>query len=173
MRNSALAVAALPAQLARHTYFRDRLLAEIPDLDSEALADTLESITDLREMLAEVIRSALEDEALATGLSTRLADMKARLDRLTLRAKRKRALALGAMQEAQIPKLTEADFTASLRQGNVTLEVSSEELIPVDYWRPQPPKLDRQGLLTALKSGAAISGAFLAPPQAQLSVRAK
>ena len=68
-------------------------------------------------MLAEVIRSALEDEALVCGLSTRLSDMKARLERLETRAKRKRELALQAMSEAEIAKLMEADFTASLRQG--------------------------------------------------------
>ena len=59
-----------------------RIACRIPDLDAETLADTLEGITDLREMLAELIRSALEDEALAEGLSTRLNDMKARFERL-------------------------------------------------------------------------------------------
>jgi hypothetical protein len=124
-------------------------------------------------MLAEVIRSALEDEALAAGLSTRLSDMKTRLERLETRARRKRELALKAMNEAEIPKLTVDDFTASLRQGAPTLEVVEETKIPAAYWKPQPPKLDRQGLLAALKAGTAIEGAALAPPYLQLSVRTK
>src|SRR5918999_3753923 len=119
--------AVLPAELARHKVLRTRLLAEIPDLDAETLADTLEGITDLREVLAEVLRSALDDEALAGGLSARLSDMKARLDRLETRARRKRQLVLNAMIEADIAKLPEADFTASLRQGTPTLEVIAEE----------------------------------------------
>ena len=164
---------ALRGELRNYTYFRDRLLAEIPDLDSETLADTLEGITDLREMLAEVLRSALEDEALAAGLSTRLSDMKARLERLEMRAKRKRQLALAAMTEAEIAKLIEADFTASVRHGAATLEVVAEEKIPAAYWKPQLPKLDRQGLLAALKAGTTIEGAALAPPQLQLSLRTK
>src|SRR5688572_16255528 len=82
----------LGAQLSRHKMLRSRLLAEIPDLDAETLADTLEGLTDLREMLAELIRSALEDEALAAGLSTRLSDMKVRLERFETRARRKRQL---------------------------------------------------------------------------------
>jgi hypothetical protein len=165
--------AALPAELARHKVLRTRLLAEIPDIDAETLADTLEGITDLREVLAEVLRSALDDEALAGGLSVRLSDMKARHERLETRAKRKRQLVLQAMIEADIAKLAEADLTASLRQGTPTLEVISEDQIPAAYWKPQPPKLDRQGLLSALKAGAPIDGAALAAPQVQLSVRTK
>jgi hypothetical protein len=152
---------------------RNQLLAEFPDLDDETLHDTLEGITDLKEMLAEVVRSALDDEALAGGLSTRLSDMKARLERLEERAKRKRQLVLRAMAEAQISKLAEADFTASLRTGAPTLDVVAEDKIPAAYWKPQPPKLDRQSILSALKTGAEVEGTCLIPPQPQLSVRTK
>lgn len=152
---------------------RDQLLAEFPDLDDETLHDTLEGITDLRQMLAEVVRSALDDEALAGGLSTRLSDMKARLERLEERAKRKRQLVLRAMADTDIPKLAESDFTASLRSGVPTLEVSAEDKIPAAYWKPQPPKLDKQGIIAALKTGATIEGAALNPSQLQLSVRTK
>jgi len=160
-------------ELSLHTVHRDRLLAQFPDLDDQTLADTLEGITDLREMLAEVIRSALEDEAMAAGLSTRLGDMKARLDRFTTRAKTKRSLVLDAMTAAEISKLAEPDFTASTRAGAPALEVTSDEQIPSLYWKPQLPKLDRQGLLAALKDGVAIDGVELAPRAMQLSVRTK
>ncbi len=122
--------AALPSEASRYTVLRDRLLAEIPDLDEDTLADTLEGITDLKEMLAELVRSALDDEALAAGLSTRLCDMKARLERLETRARRKRQLVLEAMTQAELKRLEEADFTASLRQSAPTLEVVAEEQDP-------------------------------------------
>src|SRR3954468_21170250 len=86
-------------------HLRERLLAVLPAIDQETLTDTLEGITDVREMLAEIIRSALDDEALAAGLSTRLSEMKARIERFETSAKRKRELALKAMDEADIPKL--------------------------------------------------------------------
>jgi hypothetical protein len=60
---------------------------------------TLRRITDLHEMIAAVIRSALVDEALGAGLRSRLDDMKERLSRLDLRASKKRELALHAMSE--------------------------------------------------------------------------
>jgi len=160
-------------EASRYQLTRDRLLAQFPDLDDETLADTLEGITDLREMLAEVIRSALEDEAMAAGLSTRLADMKARHERFANRAKAKRSLVLDAMTAAEISKLTEPDFTASTRASRPALEVISEERIPNLYWKPQLPKLDRQGLLAALKDGATIDGVELGPRSMQLSVRTK
>ena len=160
-------------ELSKFRLLRDRLLAEIPDLDPETLADTLEGITDLKEMLAELVRSALEDEAVAAALSTRLSDMKARFERFEMRAARKRQLAMRAMCEADIDKLDQPDFTASLRQAAPALEVVAEDKIPASYWKPQPFKLDRQGLLQALKSGTAIDGACLAPPQPCLSVRTK
>jgi hypothetical protein len=167
------AVQHLTSELPKYVILRDQLRAEFPDIDDETFADTLEGITDLREMLAEVVRSALDDEALAGGLSTRMADMKARLERFEARARRKRELALRAMAEAEIPKLAEPDFTASLRQGAPKLEVIAEDKIPAAYWKPQPPKLDKQGLLAALKVGTAIEGASLMAAQMQLSVRTK
>ena len=48
-------------------------------MDEETVLDTLEGITDLHEMIAAVIRSALVDEALHAGLRFRLDDMKERL----------------------------------------------------------------------------------------------
>ena len=99
--------------------------------------------------------------------------MKARLERLEARAARKRQLVRTAMAEAEIKKIEEADFTASLRQGAPRLEIVAEDKIPVAYWKPQPAKLDRQGLLTALKNGVDIDGVALAAPALQLSVRTK
>jgi hypothetical protein len=137
------------------------------------LLDTLEGITDLHEMIAAVIRSALVDEALHAGLRGRLGDMKERLSRLEVRAGKKRELALHAMSEAGLAKLEQPDFTASTRAGSAALIVVSEQTIPPAYWLPQPPKLDRQGLLGELKRGATIAGAELSNPKPVLMVRTK
>ncbi len=163
----------VPAELARHNHLRAKLLADIPDLDSETLGDTLEGLTDLREILAEVLRSALDDEAMLQGLTQRIADMRTRHERLEERARRKRRMVLTAMVDADIPKLTAPDLTASVRQGAPTLEIGAEDRIPAAYWKPQPSKLDRQGVLAALKAGVVIEGAALLPPQPQLSIRTK
>lgn len=168
-----IADALVPSEIQRYTFMRTQLMSAFPALDDETLEDTLEGITDLKQMLAEVIRSALDDEALANGLSTRLSEMKARLERLEQRARRKRQLVLRAMAECEIVKLQEPDFTASARSGAPTLEIVAEDKIPAAYWKPQPPKLDKQSILAALKSGAEVEGAKLSPSQFQLSVRTK
>ena len=148
-------------------------MAYDPTLDEETLADTLEGITDLHEMIAAVIRSALVDEALQGGLRSRIEDMRQRLARLEERGSKKRQLALEAMTEVGLSKLEQPDFTASARAGSPSLVVVAEQAIPEAYWVPQPPKLDRQLLLAELKRGREIPGAQLGNPKPTLAVRTK
>ena len=160
-------------EVSKYQLFRQRLLTDFPSTDEETLLDTLEGITDLHEMIAAVIRSALVDEALEAGLRIRLDDMKRRLSRLEERAAKKRQLALDAMTEVGLSKLEQPDFTASARAGLPSLVVIAEETIPQVYWVPQPPKLDRQAILGELKRGAGIPGAQLSNPKPVLMVRTK
>ena len=61
----------LKIETSKYQALRERLLADWPTIDEECLLDTLEGITDLHEMIAAVIRSALVDEALHSGLRFR------------------------------------------------------------------------------------------------------
>jgi Siphovirus Gp157 len=163
----------LSVETTKYLQLKERFLVNYPQADEATLLDTLEGITDLHEMIAAVIRSALVDEALQSGLRRRLDDMKERMSRLEVRVSKKRELALHAMTEAGLSKLEQPDFTASTRAGCPALLVLSEETIPPAYWLPQPPKLDRQGLLGELKQGAAIPGTELSNPKPVLMVRTK
>ena len=92
-------VPVLKAEVQIYNCLRQKVMDQYLDLDDETIWDTLEGITDLHEMIAAVIRSALVDEALHAGLRFRLDDMRERLSRLELRASKKRELALEAMTE--------------------------------------------------------------------------
>jgi len=163
----------LTQEIPHYQYLRERLKAEFPDADEETLQDTLEGLSNLTEMIAAVLRSRLDDLDLAKALRERIAEMQARLGRLQYRAEKKRDLVTSVMERAEIRKITEPDFTVSLRPTPPALVVLAEDEIPEDYWRPQPAKLDRQGLLTALRTGEAIPGARLGNGSVTISVRTK
>ncbi len=59
-------------ELCHHRYLRERLEEEFPDADEETLHDTLEGMTNLTEMLAEVVRSCLEDQSLVSAPRSRV-----------------------------------------------------------------------------------------------------
>ena len=157
----------------RYRAIRDRIRAEDPQIDETTLADTVEGLTDLHEIVAAIIRSALSDEALATGLKCRIADMQGRLDRLEDRLAKRRKIAKDVMVELDLKKITAPDFTVSIRPGMPTLLVLDEAAIPNLYWLPSAPRLNRQGLLSELKDGADIKGVSLSNPEPVLSVRTK
>jgi hypothetical protein len=163
----------LATEKSNYALLKQRLLSDFPALDKETLQDTLEGITDLHEMIAAVIRSALVDEALAGGLRFRIDEMRQRFSRVEESAGKKRQLALEVMSEVGLTTLKQADFTASVRSGSPSLVVTGEEIVPKAYWISQAPKLDRQALLCQLKRGIPISGATLSNPQPVLVVRTK
>jgi hypothetical protein len=152
---------------------RDRIRAEDPQIDDQTLADTVEGLTDLHEIVTAIIRSALADEALATGLKGRIAEMEERLARLQHRASKRRQIAKDVMVELDLKKIEAPDFTASIRPGMPALMVIDEAAVPSIYWEPREPRLNRQGLVTDLKQGAEITGVALANPEFVLSVRTK
>jgi Siphovirus Gp157 len=152
---------------------RDRILCEDPHIDEQTLADTVEGLTDLHEILGAIIRAALADQALASGLNGRIGEMEARRDRLQDRATKRRQIAKDAMVELDLKKLTAPDFTASIRPGTPALMVIDEAAVPSIYWEPREPRLNRQELATDLKQGAEIAGVTLSNPEPVLSVRTR
>ncbi len=135
--------------------------------------DTLEGLSSLTDSLAELLRSSLEDQTFASALRSRISDMQERCARIEERARKKRDLVCTVMEEADLKKLMEPDFTVSLRPARAPLMIIDEAAIPGDYWRPQPAKLDRVGLISALSNGRDIPGAVLGNPPMTISVRTK
>lgn len=162
-------------EFAATTYraIRDRIRAQDPQIDEQTLADTVEGLTDVHEILAAIVRAALADEAMVTGLKCRLAEMQDRLNRLQDRAAKRRQIAKDAMIELDLKKLTAPDFTASVRPGMPALVVLNKDAVPKTYWEPGEPRLRRQVLASDLKGGAEVAGATLSNPEPVLSVRTR
>ena len=168
-----LSPAILANAVARYGSLAEELKASFADIDDETLADTLEGLSELPELLTAIMRSCLLDEAFAVGLKGRLTEMKERLDRLVDRSSRKRELVCTSMLRSGLAKLMAEDFAVSVRQGLPRLEVPDETKISQIYLIPQPPRLDRAGLLSALKRGEVVEGASLIEGPPHLQVRVK
>ncbi len=163
----------LQQEKAKFKAYRDVLANKMRDLDDDVLVDTVDGMTNLSEMLAEIIRSRLDDLSLCEALRTRIRDMQGRLARISERAERKQRLVSATMEDVGLSKVVEADFTLSLRAQPPKLQVTDETVVPSEFWRPQAPKLDRQSLLAALKGGETVPGASLDNGGMTISVRTK
>jgi hypothetical protein len=152
---------------------KERLRAEDPEIDERTLADTVEGLTDLPEILAEIVRAACKDEDEAElVLKKKIADMTERRARFNDRAERRRNMVRDAMDRVGMKSLVMADFTASIRKGAPHVVVVDEALIPQTFWE-QRPHLRKRELLDALKDGEQIEGATLSNPGMTLSVRTR
>ncbi len=163
----------LTHELTYHEHLREQIRNDFPDIDEETLADTVEGLTNLNEMLGAVVRSHLDDMAIVDALKSRVADMQDRLSRIGKRAEKKREIVTSVMEQAELKKLAEADFTVSLRASSAPLVVTEEGDVPEPFWKPQAPKLDRLGLIAALKTGKQVPGAVLGNPRMAIAIRTK
>ena len=157
----------------RFTELRRRLIEADPDIDETTLLDTLEGATDLKEAIGEVVRSALDDEAMVSGLKGRLEDLKARLERMKTRIDKKRQVVLAVMEETGLDRLSEPDFTVSLRISPPGVVITCEDDIPEWFWVPQDPRLDKRAILETIRAGTAVSGAQLGNSRVSLAVRTR
>ena len=159
--------------LSTYNAIREQIVALEADIDEETLADTLEGLTDLHEVIAAVVRAAVVDEALVDGLKRHMQALQERMRRISERAGERRRIARDAMVEADLKKITTSDFTVSLRPSSPRAIIIDEQEVPNDFFKAQAPKLDKVSILGALKSGTPVPGATLSNQESVLSVRVK
>ena len=116
----------LVSEHSRYAELRRRLIEADPEIDETTLLDTLEGATNLNEAIGEVIRAALEEEALADRLKDRMGAMRERLERIEAACANKREVAQAVMEDAGIEKILEPDFTVSLRVSPPSVAVVNE-----------------------------------------------
>lgn len=113
------------------------------------------------EQRVEVIK--IEEERLA-----------ARRKRLDARVKWMKQYAVTALLSADRPKLEGTLFTLAVQKNPDSVEISVlPDALPAEFVRviPETREPDRKAMLTALKAGATIPGATIAPPTYHLRIR--
>ena len=127
----------LTSAFSHYEYLRNQLETQYPDADEETLLDTLEGITDLHEAIATVMRARLNDLTLSSALKSRIGNMQERLSRIDTRVEAMKEAIVTVMDRAGIKKITDPEFTLSLRPVSPGLELTDETLIPEEFWTPQ------------------------------------
>lgn len=112
----------LEAAVATHLALREQLKAEYAlDDDDQALIDTLDGISDLKELIAYAARQARYEEKQADACKALIAEMQERKKRREEKADKLRAAIIAAMEAAGEKKIDAADTTISIRPGKKKL----------------------------------------------------
>ena len=141
-----------PVSILAATYKRIKaeLLAEYPDLadDAEALADTLDGLTEAGDVVASLVRRAREAEAFAAANKRLAKDYQERASYLELRSDRLRASALSLMEAMGEKKIKRPEFTVSITHTKGQLEVYDEDQLPEGFFKYRR-EVDRTALAAA------------------------
>lgn len=142
--------------------------------DDEALVlDTIEGETSLFETLDAMLERINLDGAMLDAIDAAKGNLDARAQRVKRRVESYRAMIEQAMSIAELPKLERPVATLTLSARAPTLVVVEEADIPVSWWKPADPTLDKKGLLAALKDGQAIPGVALNNAAPSVTIRVK
>lgn len=165
----------LAIEATKVALLRARLLELYPELgeDAQALADTLEGMTDFNDMVCAVIDSAENDASMVRALENRVNDMNCRMTRLMDREDRKRRAVGQAMEAAGVRKIEAPEFTISLRALPPKVLVTDETRIPSEFWEEKTVKTLNKTLLKEALETDTVPGAELSNGGASLTIRTK
>ena len=156
---------------------RDDLLAKYHELhdDEQALADTLEGLTNFDAMVSAIILSSLEDKVMAAAIDARLEDLTMRGQRYLHREAKKRELAADIMALSGTRKITHAEFTASLKASPPRVIITEECDVPDEFKKIVPAtwNFDKKAIRDVLQSGQPVPGATLSNQPDTIQIRTK
>lgn len=141
--------------------------------DDEVWLMSLESETDINELLTSVVRQIEDTKALVIGTKDRFEELKARKDRFERRVEALRDLAFKMMQAAELAKAELPEATLSLRAGQQQLiGDNNPEALPDEFCKVSR-SLDRTKIKDALKAGQTVPGFELSNSPPSLTIRIK
>lgn len=148
-------------------------IREIVHDDEEARVDAVEGETSLLEAIDAAVDEIDQCEAMQEAIKTRVKHLNARAERFENKAARLKLAIIAAMQAIELKKLQRPSATLSLPKTRDRLVIVDESAIPSEWQKEQPVefKLDKAGLLAALKEGAKIPGTDIGQTDQTVSIR--
>lgn len=155
-----------------HTALKSALIEQHASLgdDTEALADTLEGISEFPDLVDWALVKIGEDEALAEAAKELAATYAARAKAATERAGKMRGHLLTAMQAAGETSMKRPAGTISIRAGRPELIVDPDADLPMEFTRVTVSP-DKTAIRKALDAGWEVPGARLGNGAPTLSIR--
>ena len=136
-------------------------MAEDPDIDEQALMDTMEGIEGALEIKAEgyakIIRMLEGDAAACDAESKRLRNKKQAIERNIDRMKKALQYAMETTGKTKF-KTPLFSFNIQKNTPSVVMDEQYIENIPDEYLIPQEPKIDKKKIKEDLKAGVNLEG---------------
>jgi hypothetical protein len=142
---------ALSQELEATQTLLDQLCALTAD-DPDFLTDLIEGETNLLELIAALDASIVDDEILVDGAKTALDKLQNRKRTAENRIELKRRLLAHTLHQIGLKTLRTPTATFSLAEASLKAIAVAPEDIPARWWKPQPPKLDQDGLTKAVRA---------------------
>ena len=120
--------------------------------DPDFLTDLVEGETDLLELIAALDASIVADEILVDGAKVTLDKLQARKRSAENRIELKRRLLAHTLQQIGLKTLRTPTSTLTIAEASPKAIAVAPEDIPARWWKPQPPKLDQDGLTKAIRA---------------------
>jgi hypothetical protein len=142
---------ALNQELEAKQTLLDQLRALTAD-DPDFFTDLIEGETNLLELVAALDASIVDDEILVDGAKTALDKLQNRKRTAEARIELKRRLLAHTLQQIGLKTLRTPTATLTLAEASLKAIALAPEEIPACWWKPQPPKLDQDGLTKAVRA---------------------
>jgi hypothetical protein len=167
----------LTHELRLYNHLKERLKLEF-DLEEgdEALVDTLDGMTDLKERLVYLARCVRDTDADIAALKGIISEMKARQERFEVRREKLRGVISWCMSEAGIKSIPAPDLTLSTRQGQppTIIDPIDPETGPARFVRVVTTfSWDKVAIRSALEAGESLDFARLGNASTVLTLRTK
>ena len=141
--------------------------------DDHSWQMSLESETDMAELLTNIVRQIEDAKALVIGTKDRFEELDKRKKRFEHRVEALRELAFKIMHGAEVAKMELPEATLSLRAGTQQLIGDADPATMPDTLCKISRTLDRAAIKDALKNGATVAGFQLSNSPPSLTIRIK